>query len=636
MRRCVLFCEISPQSYLNNQQMIGSTSKFLWKLFVCAWIAFAVVLLLSLCRYGFDITDGGFYLITINNPYAYSDTSTQFGFILHALWRLIDQDIVALRRVNVVVLYMLGYWLFYLSLDSICVTDRIAKSSRILLSALLAFTVFCVFFYWLPTPNYNSLNLIGLLIASIGLLYVNSPEQNRNIAGFILLGCGGWLVFMSKPTSAVALAIVVALYSLKLAKIERSGLSIVNGLLIAIAVATILLLISAFIIGGSLPDFIQNLINGMAHGEVLFGKKWSSFSDVFWRGNFNFQAISATTIVIPLTIGGLLAVQVNSSWKEGRLVNRFSSITCYVLTCLVFFWLVAIFQEWLPNPMVSLTLEQRFLVVFLPVFSFLVIVVGLRLFDRQHHWHSRIPLSLTILLMPYVYTVGTGNNYMASMLLVPIFGFVGIILIFSGAGAKSAQSSLWLISCAGFTLAMMSLPLGEKLPYRQAKFPEMTTILGIGSQPGYVNQSSGSLKGLRLPNDVHEYLSSIKNQAQTSGFNQFTAVIDMTGGSPGTVFAIGGTSLGAAWMIGGYTGSERYGLKVLKNVPNSELQTAWVLVEKEGPRKFSDNFLLLLGKSLECDYTLVARAWVPAGYGGRYLRVEQLLYKPKPDLLNKK
>lgn len=54
-------------------------------------------------RYGFDFTDESYYLSWIANPFDYAASATQFGFIYHPLYVLLDGNIAALRQANILI-----------------------------------------------------------------------------------------------------------------------------------------------------------------------------------------------------------------------------------------------------------------------------------------------------------------------------------------------------------------------------------------------------------------------------------------------------------------------------------------------------------------------------------------------------
>jgi hypothetical protein len=64
---------------------------------------------------------------------------------------------------------------------------------------------------WLPSPSYKSLAIQSLFIAAIGLLLAENNFSRASLSGWGLIGFSGWLAFMAKPTTAVALGFVVGL-----------------------------------------------------------------------------------------------------------------------------------------------------------------------------------------------------------------------------------------------------------------------------------------------------------------------------------------------------------------------------------------------------------------------------------------
>lgn len=75
--------------------------------------AFVTTLILAwvlwYCSYGIDFTDESFYLVWMANPFNYGESVTQFGFVYHLLYELLHGDIVALRRVNILITFGLAW-----------------------------------------------------------------------------------------------------------------------------------------------------------------------------------------------------------------------------------------------------------------------------------------------------------------------------------------------------------------------------------------------------------------------------------------------------------------------------------------------------------------------------------------------
>ncbi|WVV48786.1 hypothetical protein THH46_08975 [Pseudomonas sp. NA13] len=152
---------ISPAIVVSCRAMM--TLSVMGTLLVLGW-------LLKYSTYGIEFTDESFYLVWISNPFIYDVSLTQFGFIYHPLYRLLDGDIAALRQANILMTFGLAWGLAYVLLSSLAPESREKRIVLHTAAAGLAGSVLIFFDIWLPTPSYNSLALQALLITSIGLL----------------------------------------------------------------------------------------------------------------------------------------------------------------------------------------------------------------------------------------------------------------------------------------------------------------------------------------------------------------------------------------------------------------------------------------------------------------------------------
>jgi hypothetical protein len=116
--------------------------------------------------------------------------------------------------------------------------------------------------------------------------------------------------------------------------------------------------------------------------------------------------------------------------------------------------------------------------------------------------------------------------------------------------------------------------------------------------------------------------------AKNSGFKPGDPVIDLSGQSPTLLYAMGAESIGAAWMIGGYTGSLKYATAVMGRVSCEKLAAAWVLVEATGPRSIPTELMADMGAMFPQNYKH-AGTWSTADGAGGYIasRVQEL-YRP--------
>jgi len=90
-------------------------------------------------------------------------------------------------------------------------------------------------------------------------------------------------------------------------------------------------------------------------------------------------------------------------------------------------------------------------------------------------------------------------------------------------------------------------------------------------------------------------------------------MIDLSGHSPGVLYALGANSVGVAWTLGGYPGTAKFVTRGLQGVPCEQLSEAWILAEPKGPRPVPWSVLASFGVSSEDDFKLVGEMRSPEG-----------------------
>jgi hypothetical protein len=119
--------------------------------------------------------------------------------------------------------------------------------------------------------------------------------------------------------------------------------------------------------------------------------------------------------------------------------------------------------------------------------------------------------------------------------------------------------------------------------------------------------------------------------AKFANFERGTPMIDLSGHSPGILYAIGARSTGSAWIFGGYpnfSGSDKLAAIILERVSCKELSSAWLLLEPEGPVKITAEVLSSFGANLASDFQIKGTfksAKGASGFAGDEL---QIIYKP--------
>ncbi|OAV53955.1 hypothetical protein A6U98_34845 [Rhizobium sp. WYCCWR10014] len=559
---------------------------------------------LKYSSYGIEFTDEGFHLVSISNPFIYDFSITQFGFVYHPLYVLLGGDIAALRQANILVTFALAGGLAHTLLVAVAPESRANDVVLCAAAAGLATSVFALFDSWLLTPSYYSLALQSLLVTSIGMLMFEPAWNWRSVAGSMLIGAGGWLAFMAKPSTAGALAVGTLVYLIVSKKFQ------LRLLLLAITSAVVPLLLSAFVIDGSLRKFVERLQLGLEFGQYLGGGH--TFTellriDSFWLNGKDKLLTQLVFLATFIAVWGFL-----SRRSVSVIVSLIAAVSLFLVTALLVFGQI---------PKVAELGQFQGLSFFGVVYA--AALAGLA-FGRPRpfkglsvaHWS----IACLFLITPHMYAFGTNVNYWESGIQAGFFWLLaGIVLLSPIARERSNWSFLLPLVLAAQAVTATLLQSALEQPFRQPQ------SLKLNDAPINLGPHRSELI---LSKAYASYISDAVMAAKNSGFKPGDPVIDLSGQSPTLLYAMGAESIGAAWMIGGYTGSLKYATAVMGRVSCEKLAAAWVLVEATGPRSIPTELMADMGAMFPQNYKH-AGTWSTADGAGGYIasRVQEL-YRP--------
>lgn len=564
--------------------------------------------LLRYSGYGIDFTDEGFYLNFISNPFLYSVSLTQFGFIYHPLYQLLGGDISSLRQANIVITFFLSWYLINIFLQISKDKKTYQKMARLVVGCGFSAISLLEFSSWLLTPSYNSLVLQALLISSIGLALTSTSiesSNNKKILGWVILGFGGFLVFMAKSSSALGLAVLVFAY------FAFTFTTQFKMMLVALATSLLSLCTFIFFVDSSILRFVDRIRSGIDFAGYLGGRH--TLEEIVRWDEFALNTFEKNTMLV----GGVLLfslVMLSYFWKKGYVhVASIFLIFCFSVH-------VISAGEYLAN--FSRFKELMIWMIIFPMIAMSFVVLRQKIICclRISDWG----MVLVFLVMPYVYVFGTNNNYWSASGSAAFFWIVmGVILLRPLAEIKKGWSFVLPLVLATQVLSVVLLQTGWEKPYRQP-------------QPLRLNEHSveiGSEKSkLVLSEGYAAYLESAIALARNVGLIEGTPVIDVSGQSPAILYAIGAEAIGQAWTIGGYPGSQKLAEAALARVSCEKLSSAWLLVEDKGPRSLPLELLESYGAMLPTHFQAATSWWTAQGAGGYKEAQNQVLYKPiKPD-----
>lgn len=563
-----------------------------------------LITLLKYSHYGFEFTDESFYLVWIANPFLYNFSITQFGFVYHPLYLFLDGDIAALRQANILITFSLAWGLVYVLLKKFF-PNAGEKSLALQGTATgLASSAFVLFHVWLPTPNYNSLSLQALLITSIGLLLADKKCTRQSVTGSILIGVGGWLALMAKPSTALALATAVLTYLLISRKFA------VRLLIVSATSALLPLLASALFIDGSVFGFVNRLQQGLDVSRYLSGGH--GLDRLFRIDDFQLNKTDRLVIVFVLAASLVATFGGSIDTKRGMIV----SISAAVIFCISVVFLV--FGQ---APYLSSLGQFKGLLIFSVVLAAVLTGLNIGRFEALKnvstaHW----ALAIIFLVMPHVYAFGTNNNYWQAGSAASIFWVLsGIIFVAATVQERASWFVLLPLVLATQAVTVTLLQTGFEKPYRQPQPLRLNeTKLEVGPQKSRLILSQG----------YASYISSAYTTALNASYKTGTPVIDLSGQSPGILYAIGAENIGLAWILGGYPGSMNHAKAAFRTVPCEKIAAAWVLHEPSGPLRISAELMRSLGSKFPDGYKLVGTWQTAEGAGGYADSRTQMLYKP--------
>lgn len=525
---------------------------------------------------GIDLTDEGYYLNWISNPWIYQYYVSQFGYIYHPIYQLLASDFVLLRIFNALFTYALGLMLSYLIIQRLSTHQSkdfyLVASAGIALSSLL---ILMITGHWLPSPSYNSLCFQGLMITTIGMVLSDSNHKHSVLLAAFLIGLGGWLVFMAKPTSALLLCIVVPLYfALELKKYWRM-------LLGAGLVSLGLLIITAFYVDGSIMQFIKRyqmgllLLDSMGSKHGVDNLLRLDLFKVSMVDQYKFLLISVFITCLFLCI------------QRGSSKLKLIAIAVMLVTLTVMLW-----YAFSNNGIKINTSRYHPLILWAPLLAAMVCGV----FCRRINQPAKITgkLIFVLLILPYVYAAGSGNNYWETAAGAMLFWMLASLMMLGKTTPN--HTPITVLSIVVASLSVKVLLDAQNSPYRQTE--------AIAHQAsGFINPHTQ--KELILPKDTAIYLNDLSQLLQKSGFKEHTPVIDFTGHHPGTLYFMQAYAIGQAWAIGGYDGSDAMAALALNQASCHEIANAWLLIEKDGRRRI--NYKILEQHGIRADKTQYQR-----------------------------
>jgi hypothetical protein len=558
---------------------------------------------------GYEVTDDAFYLVWASNPFIYDWSVNEFGFLWNPVYRLVEGDIKLFRLAGAAVLSgsaaIFGYALYRFAAPALPKRTGTTFILAIITASLWQFA------WWLPTPGYNELNLCGLLLFAAGLAFAvpavepaasKSASKTETVAKAALAAFGWCIVVFAKPTTAIA-AFIGGLLWLVLLRPQRLTLFVLSAAFFSSA----FLLTGIWTIDGEIQRFVQRKITAL---HMLHIHSATYGASGIWHSAID-PLIGIVALRISIILGAAtlwLSVLLNLEGRRARLGTSLTFAVACALAAMVGFWRAKASSAPSFNPS-------------LLVPALLLISLGLALVLNpqwsERPWRS-IAMTGLLALLPACYSVGTGTPLIYSASQASIFLLAAFIVLATAVHAnRSARMFTATVTTSSFVTVGM-LVGATVAPYR------LSSAIWNQTEPVKIGPQSSPLL---VDKPTADYISGLRSAASTNGFRFDTPVIDLTGNSPGAVFAMGGEAPGTPWLSGGYVGSIPYVQTILSRIPRDHLRQAWILTAPNTSAALPDSLPRSLGFNFPEDYEMVARVCQ-----GKPC-IEQFLWKPKTGAL---
>lgn len=575
---------------------------------------FALLLLLRLAAAadrGLDFTDEAFNLVATADPARYPALPTLFGFFLHPLHRVLDGNIAALRLANFAATYLLGALFFWSLLAWKFPADRLSPLQRLAAALALGASALSLFGTWMVAPSYNSLALQGTFVVAAATLRLLAAPQRLELPALLGIGVGGWMVFMAKPTTAALLAL--ALLALLVACHARW----LRAVVVAGGAASSLLLATAVALDGSPAAFAQRLL----HAAQQAGAQDSRYSAA---GLFRLELprVDAGLVLFAVAVALLGLLLRPARRQEGGQEGGRPWLLRGAVAALAAYGLLAL---WYMDGWPVAAKPDKGVVLLAPLLTSLLLrrrdaAAGEQPEGDASRQRMERGVAIFLAILPWIYAFGTNNNPWHNMGFAAAFWVaLAVVLTRAPSGPRAAAASLAAVTVVALVASTGLLMSAMRHPYRQA------TPLDEQEQAVTVRGSA-----LRLSAETASYLREAAAGSRAAGLPDGAPMLDLTGRSPGLVYALGARSPSDPWLIGGYPNSDQRVINGLQSVGCSELAVAWLLVEPTGLRRLNEGAVLAsIGAVLEGDYLQVAAWHAPAAPGWKQGAGEQRLYRPR-------
>lgn len=553
----------------------------------------------------FDFTDEGLYLLVYQHPHEFPDSYTSYHRVGAVFYDLVQGNIIALR--------LLGFFLtslatFYFSLALTWFLKGRSWSlfegqgERILLHLALQGSVLTAYCWLPPTPNYNTMAGIGMLLSCGGIFaFFSNANPRRSIAkafvGILTIGGGLLLAFLAKGSSAVGIALVTMIL------IGACSLIALKEKIFFVVVVSI----SVFA-GGLLLFFLMPSLSASWEffiGSIVALSEGNGAREIIirhWQESLEFAMRHVRSFVLPILLAAGVGFFARSRYlvktPDRKEIIVFLSVIGVLIVEVVLLIVKDAFSAGIQGRSRSFI---GYTSLFLVLLTLRAGLPGAAQTTSPYRLIGSLIFLLWLALMPFVTAAGTTHKIFinALMHLAPL---AATILLLAASLDKTLRRGI-ILPFAGLLIVGLSFSqfiTGFVLnPYRTAPKWTQTVPVKVGV-PSTI---------LKLDHASAECIEKTKAALAIAGFKPGDDVLALYG-LPGLVYAVGGVSPKKPWFFDdhGQTGDEE-NLRALKKIPIERVNASFIFRSNRDNRVAHQ--LDLCGVSFENRFQVVEQIKVP-------------------------
>jgi hypothetical protein len=534
------------------------------EVFSASLAIFSPLAALLLIDRGLEMGDEGYYLNFLRYPEAY-DMATFFAIYYQPLMWFANGDIALVRAMNLLVLYGSALVFAFVLLRAF-LFNRLSQTQIFVTSLAIAGSVVLYLSTWLPTPSYNSLNLLGLIWFGIGAIAVTAAKNSLwRTSGLVALGVGIGLSGAAKPTTGIALLVIVGilLFRRKLKPLELLG----SGL------ATLLVIAPIIFFFGGLQQFFENLLRAWTAVSILEGGQLDFLS---WERFAVRPDPLGVTVILSLFALLVLPEFFSEESRVLSLMMKFAAFGALTLFCTMNqFWEVSSsFIELAPA---------------VPALALIWVSWKNRWQFAQLSSEAKVVI-VVLSALPIAYVIGTNGNYLKGSGAASIFwiGALGLLILLVSPNVR--HKNYYSVSLSAFVVIVMAFSI--HLPFRQdLSIFEQEKVIGSGL----------SLRNIKVSSERLDAIRSLEDGLLVANPSPRLVIVDITGVMPTVVTLLEGFQPGLPWIMSNYSGATDLSRYSFSSVDFDDLQIVSVL--HVGDIKSAENREALLAIGLNWGVT---------------------------------